>query len=222
MYSPSIVKSRPLEEVVTVNEPDDVAVPPGVTTEIAPVVAPLGTEVEIWLASVIENVAAVPLNFTLVAPAKFVPVSVTLVPTCPLVGETAVIVGAATLTVKLLADVAVPCGVAIEIFPVTAALGTVAVTLVALTTANVVAATPPIETEVAPFKFVPVTEMEVPAAPLVGLKLVMVGVVVGCGGGGVVLVAPPPHPLTNTASASKTAQTETSHSRRRNLLASCL
>ena len=220
MYSPSIVKSRPLEEVVTVNEPDDVAAPPGVTTEIGPVVAPLGTEVEIWLASVIENVATAPLNLTLVAPVKFVPVSVTLVPTWPLVGETAVIVGAATLTVKLLADVAVPCGVTIEIFPVTAALGTVAVTLVALATANVVAATPPIETEVAPFKFVPVTEMEVPTAPLVGLKLAMVGVFVGCGG--VVLVAPPPHPVTNTASASKMAQKETSYSGGRNLLASRL
>src|SRR5882757_9538713 len=210
MYSPSIVKSRPPEEVVTVNEPDDVAVPPGVTTEIGPVVAPLGTEVEIWLATVIENVAAVTLNLTLVAPVKLVPVSVTLVPTCPLVGETAVIVGAATLTVKSLADVAVPCGVTIEIFPVTAALGTV----------NVVAATPPIETEVAPFKFVPVTEMEVPTAPLVGLKLVMVGVFVVCGG--VVLVAPPPHPVTNVASASKMAQTETSYPRGRNLLASRL
>ncbi len=179
MYSPSIVRSRPLEEVVTVNEPDDVAVPPGVTTETGPVVAPLGTEVEIWLASVIENVAAVPLNFTLVAPLKFVPVSVTLVPTGPLVGETAVIAGAATLTVKLLADVAVPCGVTTEIFPVTAVLGTVAVTLVAPTTANVVAATPPIETDVAPVKFVPVTEIEVPTAPLAGLKLVMVGVAAG-------------------------------------------
>src|SRR5260221_1140495 len=113
MYSPSIVRSRPLEEVVTVNEPDDVAVPPGVTTEIDPVVAPLGTEVEIWLASVIEKVAAVPLNLTLVAPVKFVPVSVTLVPTCPLVGETAVIVCAAALSMKLLVHLSVPFGVPI-------------------------------------------------------------------------------------------------------------
>src|SRR5207253_1073982 len=90
---PSIVKSRPLEEVVTVNEPDDAAVPPGVTTEIGPVVAPLGTEVEIWLASVIENVATAPLNLTLVAPVKFVPVSVTLVPTAPLVGLKLAMVG---------------------------------------------------------------------------------------------------------------------------------
>jgi len=118
-----------------------------------PLVAPLGTAAEIWLASVTEKVAVVPLNFTLVAPVKFVPVSVTLVPVCPLAGEKLVIVDAATLTVKLLAEVAVPCGVTIEIFPVTAPLGTVAVTLVALTTVNVAAA-PPIVTEVAPLKCV--------------------------------------------------------------------
>jgi len=121
------------------------------------------------LASVTEKVAVVPLNFTLVAPVKFVPVSVTLVPVCPLAGEKLVIVDAATLTVKLLAEVAVPCGVTIEIFPVTAPLGTVAVTLVALTTVNVAAA-PPIVTEVAPLKCVPFTVTEIPALPLVGLK----------------------------------------------------
>lgn len=57
----------------------------------------------------------------------------------------------------------------------TALLGTTAVTVVALTTENV-AAGPPIVKEVAPFKFVPVTVTEVPMAPLVGLKLVIVGV----------------------------------------------
>src|SRR5258706_13402134 len=117
MYSPSIVRSRPLEEVVTVNEPDDVAVPPGVTTETGPVVAPLGTEVEIWLASVIENVAAVPLNFTLVAPLKFVSVSVTLGPTGPLLGETAGIARAAPLTGKLLAASPAPCRCQAERLP---------------------------------------------------------------------------------------------------------
>jgi len=157
-----------------------------------PLVAPLGTAAEIWLASVTEKVAVVPLNFTLVAPVKFVPVSVTLVPVCPLAGEKLVIVDAATLTVKLLAEVAVPCGVTIEIFPVTAPLGTVAVTLVALTTVNVAAA-PPIVTEVAPLKCVPVTVTEIPALPLVGLKLLIVGVADGCVGGAV-LVLPPPQP----------------------------
>ncbi|SRR5579871_644755 len=177
MYSPSIVRSRLLEEVVTVNEPEEVAVPPGVTTEIGPVVAPAGTEVEIWLASLMEKVAAVPLNFTFVAPVKFVPVIETLVPTCPLVGETAVIVGAATFTVKLPVEVADPCGVTTTIFPVTALAGTVNITLVALTTENVLAA-PPTETEVAPAKLVPVRVTEVPTEPLVGEKLVIEGVCV--------------------------------------------
>src|SRR5579859_922778 len=108
MYRPSIVKSNPLELVVTVNEFALVAVPPGVVTEMVPVVAPVGTVVEIWLASVTEKVADPPLNLTPVAPVKFVPVKVTVVPTCPLVGEKLVSVGLATLTVKLLAEVAVP------------------------------------------------------------------------------------------------------------------
>ena len=132
------------------------------------------------------------MNFTLVAPVKFAPVKATLAPTCPLVGEKLVIVGAAALTVKLLAEVAVPCGVTIKTFPVTAPLGTVAVTLVALTTVNVAAA-PPIVTELAPLKCVPVIVTIVPTLPLAGLKLLMAGVAVGCGGGGA-LVLPPPHP----------------------------
>jgi hypothetical protein len=160
---------------VTVNELDEVAVPPGVVTEIVPVIAPLGTVAEMWLASVTEKVAVVPLNFTLVAPVKFVPVIVTLVPTTPLVGERLVIVGAATVTVKLLAELAVPPGVTIVTFPVTAPVGTVAVAEVVLLTEKVVAAMPPIVTEVAPFKCVPVTVTEVPTTPLVGEKLVIVG-----------------------------------------------
>src|SRR5262249_52855357 len=159
--------------------------------------APFGTVAEMWLASATEKAAIVPLNFTTVEPVKFAPVSVTLVPACPLVGEKLVIVGAATLTVKLPAEVAVPCGVTIEIFPVTAPAGTTVVTLVALTTENVAAA-PPTVAAVAPLKLVPVTLTDVPALPLVGLKLLMAGVAAGCWGG-VVVVLPPPHPICITA-----------------------
>ncbi len=202
MYRPSIVKSSPLDDVVTVNEPELVAVPPGVVTEIVPVVAPFGTDVEMWLASVTENVAVVPLNFTLVAPVKFVPVIVTVVPDCPLVGEKLAIVGVAgALTVKFVDELAEPCGVTIVIFPVAALEGTSTVTLVALATENVGAETPPMETEVAPFKFVPVTVIEVPIAPLVGAKLVIVGVLAGWGGAGAV-VAPPPHPARTARSST--------------------
>ena len=61
-----------------------VAVPPGVVTVIAPVVAPIGTvaviDVEL---EALKPDAAVPLNFTDVAEPRFVPVIVTLVPTGP-------------------------------------------------------------------------------------------------------------------------------------------
>ena len=64
------------------------------------------------------------LNVTAVAPLKFVPLIVTLVPTGPLAGVKVVIVGAG-ITVKLFALVAVPPGVVTLSGPVVAA-GTVA------------------------------------------------------------------------------------------------
>ena len=71
------------------------------------------------------KLALTPLNATAVAPVKFVPLIVTLVPTGPLVGAKLVIVGAGT-TVKLLALVAVPPGVVTLTGPVVAPVGTVA------------------------------------------------------------------------------------------------
>ena len=70
-------------------------------------------------------VALTPLNATAVAPVKFVPVIVTLVPTGPLVGAKLLTVGAGT-TVKLLALVAVPPAVVTLTGPVVAPVGTVA------------------------------------------------------------------------------------------------
>jgi hypothetical protein len=72
-------------------------------------------------------VAFAPLNLTEVAPVRFVPVIVTEVPGGPLVGEKLVIVGAATVTVKLEALFVVPPGVVTVILPDVAPLGTVAV-----------------------------------------------------------------------------------------------
>ena len=71
------------------------------------------------------KLAPTPVNATAVAPVKFVPLIVTLVPTGPLVGAKLVIVGAGT-TVKLLALVAVPPGVVTLTGPVVAPVGTVA------------------------------------------------------------------------------------------------
>jgi len=70
-----------------------VAVPPGVVTLNGPVVAPVGTVAWIAVSEVTVKLALAPLNATVVAPVKFVPLIVTLVPTDPLVGAKLVIVG---------------------------------------------------------------------------------------------------------------------------------
>jgi hypothetical protein len=73
-----------------------VAVPFGVETVICPVVAPVGTVVEICVpAPLTENAAPVPWNATDEAPRKFVPLIATFVPTGPLCGLKLVIFGAA-------------------------------------------------------------------------------------------------------------------------------
>ena len=111
-----------------------VAVPPTVVTVIVPVVAPAGTTAVIEVAlTTVKLLAAVPLNWTAVAPVKTVPARVTVVPTPALAGVKLVMVGAAT-KVKLLALVAVPPGVVTVIFPVVVPEGTTAVMEVALTT----------------------------------------------------------------------------------------
>src|SRR5438034_7382296 len=115
----------------TVKLAELVPVPPAVVTLILPDTAPAGTVAVILVAELTEKVvAATPPNFTEVAPVKAVPLMVTTVPTGPLVGVNEEIVGAAAVTVKSDALVAVPPGVVTVIFPVTAPLGTVAVTFV--------------------------------------------------------------------------------------------
>ena len=71
------------------------------------------------------KLALTPLNVTAVAPAKFVPLTVTLFPTAPLAGVKLVIVGG-LITVKLPALLAMPPGVVTLIVPVVAPVGTVA------------------------------------------------------------------------------------------------
>src|SRR5437762_1366251 len=126
---PGLSSRLPVVEVVTVKLLALVAVPPGVVTLIGPVVAPLGTVAVIWVSELTVKLADVPLNFTAEVPVKLVPVMVTWVPTGPMVGVNELIVGggAVTVTVKLLALVAVPPGAVTLIDPVVAPLGTVAV-----------------------------------------------------------------------------------------------
>jgi hypothetical protein len=86
-------------------------------------VAPDGTVRLIDVADATVKAAAVPLNFTSVAPVKFVPVIVTLAPAAPVAGVKLAIVGAA---VKLDALVAVPPGVVTLSGPLVTPAGAVA------------------------------------------------------------------------------------------------
>jgi hypothetical protein len=159
---------------ITVKELALVPVPPAVVTLMVPVVAPPGTVAVICVAELTVNVAAVPLNFTAVAPVKAVPVIVTFVPTAPPVGEKLVMVGGG-MTVKELALVPVPPAVVTLIVPVVAPAGTVAVICVSEFTVNE-AVVPLNFTAVAPVNAVPVIVTLVPIAPLVGEKLITEGV----------------------------------------------
>jgi hypothetical protein len=151
-----------------------VAVPPGVLTLSGPVVAPVGTVAWIAVAEVTVKLALTALNVTPVAPVKFVPLIVTLLPTGPLVGVKLVIVGGALTTVKLFVLVAVPPGVLTLSGPVVAPAGTVAWIAVAEVTVKL-ALTALNATPVAPLKFVPLIVTLLPTGPLVGVKLVIVG-----------------------------------------------
>src|SRR5438552_9855633 len=78
-----------------------VAVPPGVVTLIAPVVAPLGTVAVICVSEFTAKEAAAPLNATAVAPVKCEPLIVTPAPTGPLAGLNELIVGASAQTLNV-------------------------------------------------------------------------------------------------------------------------
>jgi hypothetical protein len=154
------------------------AAPDTVTTTF-PVVAPAGTGATMLVALQLVGVAAVPLNCTVLVPCvapKFVPVIVTDVPTAPDVGDKVVMLGVA-FTVKLTPLLAAPDTVTTT-FPVVAPAGTGATMLVALQLVGV-AAVPLNCTVLVPCvapKFVPVIVTDVPTAPDVGDKVVMLGV----------------------------------------------
>jgi hypothetical protein len=116
--------------IVTVNVPELAAVPPGVVTLHWPELAPLGTVTEICVAESTLKPAADDPRSTVMAPVKFVPLSVTVVPAGPLDGLKPPIVGAGggvTVTVKVAPLVAIPPGVVTFHFPVAAPEGTATV-----------------------------------------------------------------------------------------------
>jgi hypothetical protein len=190
---PSIVTEVPgaplvgLNEVIfglTVKFVELVAVPDGVVTVILPVVAPAGTAAVIFVAEfTVNDDAAVPLNFTAVAPERFAPLIVTAVPTGPLAGLNEPIVGAgASVTVNAVELVPVPSSVVTEMGPVVAPAGTsVDIRLLDLT--ENVAGVPLKVTAVAPARWSPWIVTAVPIGPLVGLKLERVGGGAACAAG---------------------------------------
>ena len=100
--------------------------PVDVVTVTLPVVAPAGTVAVISLEETTVNAAAgVAPKLTPVAPFKFAPEIVTMVPTFPLRGVIEVTAGFRD-TVKLVVLETVPAGVETEMGPVTAPAGTVA------------------------------------------------------------------------------------------------
>ena len=100
-----------------------VAVPSSVVTVMGPVVAPAGTVVVTVPELFTVNVATLPPNETAVAPVKFVPLIVTLVPTALLSGAKEVMAG---VTVKRVVVFKGPLpGVVMVMGPVVAPAGTV-------------------------------------------------------------------------------------------------
>jgi hypothetical protein len=149
-------------------------------TTTLPVVAPVGTVVFIDVAVQLVTVAAVPLNFTVPVPCvepKFVPVIVTAAPTAPEVGDKLVMLGAATI-VKLTPLLFTPLAFTTA-FPVVAPVGTVTTIEVALQLVIAVAVVVLNFTVLVPCvepKPVPVIVTDAPTAPVVGDRLVMLGV----------------------------------------------
>ena len=155
---------------------------PPATTITFPVVAPLGTGTTMLVPLQLVGVAAVPLKLTVLLPCvepKFAPVIVTELPGAPDVGDKLLMLGAAVVTVKLTPLLGWPPATTIT-FPVVAPLGTGATMLVPLQLVGV-AAVPLKLTVLLPCvepKFAPVIVTELPGAPDVGDKLLMLGAAV--------------------------------------------
>lgn len=115
--------------------------------------------------------AAPPLNDTPVVPVKFVPVSVTNVPTTPLVGLNELTTGGLPeVTVKDCTDLVLANVVVTVIGPVVAPLGTTAVNCQSVTTVKELAAVPLNVTDVVPVNPLPEIVTFIPANPVVGLN----------------------------------------------------
>jgi hypothetical protein len=147
--------------------------PPALVTKIEPLVAPLGTTAVNCVSDMTWNdPAAAPLNVTCVAPVKLIPVTVTLVPTDPLLGVKELTCGC---PVKVLPDEPLPDVFVTLIGPLTPPPGTTAVNCVSDAPRKNPAGMPLKLTPVVPVKLAPVTVTVVPAGPLGGEKELTAG-----------------------------------------------
>ena len=155
--------------------------------------------------STVNEAAALPSKVTAVAPVRFVPWIVRMLPPAagPAAGATVEIVGTRATYVNPPVRVAVPPGVVTTTLTAPAACaGVVAVTWVAESTVNDAAAVPPKVTALAPVRFVPVSVTTVP--PSVDPEA---GATEAIDGGGTtnvnpaVFVAVPPGVVTATSTA---------------------
>jgi hypothetical protein len=181
----AVEQSVLLEEVTVKSEVLVAAVVFELTvTEILPVVAPVGTVVVNWVVVAAVTVATVPLKdivLLLGVVLKFVPVTITVAPITPLEGEKEVIEGGfvvAVVTVKSVAEVTEFEFTVTEILPVVAPDGTTTVSwlVVAAETEAFVPLNVTLLPEAVVLKLVPEIKTVEPTTPLLGVKLVIVGV----------------------------------------------
>jgi hypothetical protein len=182
---PGVAFRVKLDAAVTVSEVDETAFCPFAVTVMGPVAAPVGMTKDTFVALKLETEAGIdppPCWFSVTTgvalfAVKFVPVTKISVPTDADVGLKPVIVGRGT-TVKTTPLLARPPTVTTT-FPVVAPAGTVASRLVA---PHVTVAVVPLNlTVLVPCvvpKLVPVIVTEVPTAPDVGDKLLILGLAV--------------------------------------------
>lgn len=149
------------------------AVPEGVITVTVPEAPVPTTAVMVFAFTTVKEVADVPPNLTPVAPVKFAPDMVTVVPAAAELGLNEEMAGSVDENTKP-AKVAVPPGVVTATLP-DVPLPNTAVIVDASTTMNDAAAVPPKVTAVAPVKFVPLMVMVWSVEPVVGVNDVMAG-----------------------------------------------
>ena len=157
-----------------------VSVTPLTVNVILPVVAPAGTVATMLVVVDDVTTAATPLNSTSLLPGvvlKFVPVIVIEAPTAPLEGLNPVMVGVAKTVKFETLNIVTPLTVT-EILPEVAPAGTVVVILLFVDEVTVAVVPLNFTTLSVAFalKLVPLITTTAPTAPLVGDKLVIVGV----------------------------------------------